>query len=113
LADTVVTRPRITVVNGGADRVYFYTVLNNPARVQVPVIGQVTRKPGRFAYHLSATIPPRLLVVAGVPIRFTALQVSAGRGTWLATTAPPAGIKIVTSFSDGTKITGFVWVQDI
>jgi hypothetical protein len=112
-ADTVVTRPRITVVNGGADRVYFYTVLNNPARVQVPVIGQITRLPGRFAYHLSATIPPRLLVVAGVPIRFTALQVSAGRGTWLATTAPPAGIKIVTSFSDGTKITGFVWVQDI
>jgi hypothetical protein len=112
-ADTVVTRPRITVVNGGADRVYFYTVLNNPARVQVPVVGQITRLAGRFAYHLSATIPPRLLVVAGVPIRFTALRVSAGRGTWLATTAPPAGIKIVTSFSDGTKITGFVWVQDI
>ena len=112
-ADTVVTRPRITVVNGGRDRVYFYTVLNNPARVQVPVIGQITRLPGRFAYHLSATIPPRLLVVAGVPIRFTALQVSAGRGTWLATTAPPAGIKIVTSFSDGTKITGLVWVQDV
>lgn len=112
-ADTVVTRPRITVVNGGADRVYFYTVLNNPARVQVPVIGQITRLRGRFAYHLSATIPPRLLVVAGVPIRFTALQVSAGRGTWLATTAPPAGIKVVTSFSDGTKITGFVWVQNI
>ena len=35
-ADTVVTRPQITVVNGGRDRVYFYTVLNNPARVQVP-----------------------------------------------------------------------------
>jgi hypothetical protein len=112
-ADTVVTRPRITVVNGGSDRVYFYTVLNNPARVQVPVIGQITRLPGRFAYHLSATIPPRLLVVAGVPIRFTALQVSAGRGTWLAITAPPSGIKIVTSFSDGTKITGMVGVQDI
>lgn len=112
-ADTVVTRPRITVVNGGKGRVYFYTVLNNPARVQVPVIGQVTRLRGMWAYHLSATIPPRLLVVAGVPIRFTALQVSAGRGTWLAVTAPPSGIKIVTSFSDGTKITGMVGVQDI
>ena len=112
-ADTVVTRPRITVVNGGRDRVYFYTVLNNPARVQVPVIGQITRLRGQFDYHLSATIPPRLLVVAGVPIRFTALQVSAGRGTWLAITAPPSGIKIVTSFSDGTKITGMVGVQDI
>ena len=41
-ADTVITRPKITVVNGGGDRVYFYTVLNNPARVQVPVIGYVT-----------------------------------------------------------------------
>jgi hypothetical protein len=112
-ADTVVTRPRITVVNGGGSRVYFYTVLNNPARVQVPVIGRVSRTRGRFAYHLSATVPPRLLVVAGVPIRFTALQVSAGRRTWLATTAPPAGIKIVTSFSDGTKTTGFFWVQDV
>src|ERR1700742_3498452 len=90
-ADTVVTRPRITVVNGGKDRVYFYTVLNNPARVQVPVIGRIAR----------------------LPIRFTALQVSAGRGTWLAITAPPSGIKIVTSFSDGTKITGMIGVQDI
>jgi hypothetical protein len=111
-ADTVVTRPRITVVNGGGSRVYFYTVLNNPARVQVPVIGQVSRTRGRFAYHLSATIPPRLRVVAGVPIKFTGLQVSAGRGMWLAITAPPAGIKLVTSFSDGTRITGLVWVQD-
>ena len=73
----------------------------------------VTRLRGMWAYHLSATIPSRLLVVAGVPIRFTALQVSAGRGTWLAVTAPPSGIKIVTSFSDGTKITGMVGVQNI
>jgi hypothetical protein len=111
-ADTVVTRPRITVVNGGGSRVYFYTVLNNPARVQVPVIGQITRSRGCFAYHLSATIPDRLRVVAGVPIKFTGLQVSAGRGTWLAITAPPAGIKLVTSFSDGTKIIGMVSVQN-
>lgn len=111
-ADTVVTRPRITVVNGGASRVYLYTVLNNPARVQVPMIGRVTRTRGRFAYHLTATIPDRLRVVAGVPIKFTGLQISAGRGRWLAITAPPAGIKIVTSFSDGTKITGLVWVQN-
>jgi hypothetical protein len=35
-ADTEITRPRITVVNGGATRVYFYTVLTNPARVRAP-----------------------------------------------------------------------------
>jgi hypothetical protein len=111
-ADTVVTRPRITVVNGGATRVYFYTVLNNPARVQIPVIGFVTRVRGAFAYHLSATIPPQLRVVAGVPIKFTGLQLSAGRGTWLSLTAPPSGIKLVTTFSDGTKISGMVLVHD-
>jgi hypothetical protein len=111
-ADTVVTRPRITVVNGGATRVYFYTVLNNPARVQIPVIGYVTRARGAFAYHLSATIPPQLRVVAGVPIKFTGLQLSAGRGTWLSVTAPPSGIKLVTTFSDGTKISGTVLVHD-
>jgi hypothetical protein len=111
-ADTVVTRPRITVVNGGATRVYFYTVLNNPARVQIPVIGYVTRVPGAFAYHLSATIPPQLRVVAGVPIKFTGLQLSAGRGTWLSVTAPPSGIKLVTTFSDRTKISGTVLVHD-
>jgi hypothetical protein len=66
-----------------------------------------------LGHGIGATIPPRLLVVAGVPIRFTALQVNAGRGTWLAITAPPSGIKIVTSFSDGTKITGMVGVQNI
>jgi hypothetical protein len=111
-ADTVVTRPRITVVNGGATRVYFYTVLNNPARVQIPVIGYITRVRGAFAYHLSATIPPQLRVVAGVPIKFTGLQLSAGRGTWLSLTAPPSGIKLVTTFSDGTKISGTVLVHD-
>jgi hypothetical protein len=111
-ADTVVTRPRITVVNGGGTRVYFYTVLNNPARVQVPVIGYVNRLRGTFAYHLSATIPPLLRVVAGVPIKFTGLQISAGHGTWLAVTAPPSGIKLVTTFSDGTKITGTVLVHN-
>jgi hypothetical protein len=112
-ADTVVTRPRITVVNGGATRVYFYTVLNNPARVQIPVIGYVTRVRGAFAYHLSATIPPQLRVVAGVPIKFTGLQLSAGRGTWLSVTGPPSGIKLVTTFSDGTKISGMVLVHDV
>jgi hypothetical protein len=112
-ADTVVTHPKITVVNGGASAVYFYTVLNNPARVQTPVIGHITRLRGRFAYHLSATIPPILRVVAGVPIKLTELQISAGRGTWLATTAPPAGIKIVTTFSTGARISSLALVSDV
>lgn len=111
-ADTVVTHPKITVVNGGGRAVYFFTVLNNPARVQTPVVGHITALRGRYAYHLSATIPQILRVVAGVPVKLTALNITAGRGTWLTTTAPPSGIKIVTTFSDGTRITGSVQVSD-
>lgn len=46
MADDVPTYPRITIVNGGAKRVYFYTVLTNPARVQTPVVGKITKQSG-------------------------------------------------------------------
>jgi hypothetical protein len=55
-ADTVITRPQITVVNGGPNAIYFYTALNNPARVQTAVVGNLARLRGNFAYHLSAAI---------------------------------------------------------
>ena len=112
-ADTVPTRPTITVVNGGARTVYFYTVLNNPAHVQVPVVGHITRAGGDFTYRLSATIPPNLQVVAGVPIKYSSLNITAGRGTWLSLTSPPAGLKVLTKFSDGTTISAMVWVQNV
>lgn len=111
-ADTTITRPRITVVNGGPKIVYFYTVLNNPARVQEPVIGHITRLRGNFAYHLTATIPENLRVVAGVPIKLTDLEITAGRRDWLATTNAPAGIKIQTTFDTGASVAYEVWVQD-
>jgi hypothetical protein len=111
-ADTVVTHPKITVVNGGASAVYFFTVLNNPARVQTPVVGHITPLRGQFAYHLSATIPQILRVVAGVPVKLTLLNISAGRGTWLTTTAPPSGVKIVSTFSNGVTITSSALVSD-
>jgi hypothetical protein len=91
-ADTVITHPQITVVNGGAHRVYFYTVLNNPARVQSPVIGNIHKIGGKYAYELDVSVPQVLQVVAGVPIELTSLNVVAGTGnTWLATTSCPGG----------------------
>ena len=90
-ADQVITHPQITVVNGGAHTVYFYTVLNNPARVQQPVIGRITRMSGKWAYSLSVSVPEDLQIVAGVPIELTSLNVSAGKSTWLATTACSGG----------------------
>lgn len=90
-ADTTRTRPSITVVNGGATHLWFYTVLNNPARVQEPVIGHITRMSGKWAYSLSVTVPNNLRIVAGVPIELTYLNVTAGSGAWLATTGCSGG----------------------
>ena len=111
-ADTSITHPKITVLNGGRSAIYFYTVLNNPARVQEPVIGHITPLTGDFAYHLSVTIPPNLQVVAGIPIKLTYLQITAGRSNWISTTAPLAGIKVITTFSSGAANSELVWVQD-
>jgi hypothetical protein len=110
-ADTTVTHPSITVINGGAHTVYFYTVLNNPARVQEPVVGHISRMGGKWAYALSVSVPQNLQVVAGVPIELTSLSVNAGRGTWLSTTGcGPGGrwpFSVTTSYLDpNTSATG-------
>lgn len=111
-ADTTITRPTITVVNGGANAVYLYTVLNNPARVQEAVVGHITRLAGRFAYHLSATIPQNLLLVAGVPIELSSITITAGRGSWLALTSPPAGVEAVTTYANGATTSFTLGVQN-
>ena len=111
-ADTTITRPKLTVVNGGPRVVYFYTVLNNPARVQEPVIGHIIRVHGQFAYHLTATIPENLRIVAGVPIKLTFLKITAGKGRWLELTSPPSGVKVSTTFDNGAHIGYQVVVQN-
>jgi hypothetical protein len=86
-ADTVTTKPQITIVNGGPRAICLYTVLNNPARVQACVPGTITKlSSGPWAYKLVLKVPPQLQVVAGVPIQIVDFTSSAGRGTWLATT---------------------------
>lgn len=90
-ADTVITHPQITVVNGGSKIIYFYTVLNNPARVQQPVVGRITKSSGKWAYSLSVSVPQDLQVVAGVPIELTFLKVTVGKGSYLATTRCSGG----------------------
>jgi hypothetical protein len=89
-ADTEITRPRITVVNGGAKRVYFYTVLTNPARVRAPVVGKIEQLgTGPWKYRLDYRVPVSLQVVAGVPITVTELDITAGKGDYLETTSCP------------------------
>ena len=109
-ADTTRTHPKITVVNGGKNIVYFYTVLNNPARVQEPVIGHVKKTSGKYAYSLSVSVPSNLQVVAGVPIELTSLSVNAGKGKWLETTGCSGGkwpFQLTTSYlNNNTGQTG-------
>jgi hypothetical protein len=104
-ADTTITHPQITVVNGGASRVYLYTILNNPARVQAPVPGVITKMSGQWAYKLVFTVPQVLQVVAGVPIQLTYIDIHAGRGDWLATTGcGPGGhwpFSLLTTYDTG------------
>jgi len=91
MADDVPTYPKVTIVNGGAKRVYFYTVMTNPARVQTPVVGKITKLSGQWSYRLEAEIPRSLQIVAGVPIVLHELTLSGGKGDWLATTyCPPS-----------------------
>ena len=90
-ADDVFTYPKITVVNGGRAKVFFYTVLTNPARVRMPVLGTLTKPGGRWSYKLHARIPRALQVVAGIPIVLRELHIRAGdpRKDWIATTSCP------------------------
>jgi hypothetical protein len=107
-ADDVPTHPRITVVNGGARKVFFYTVMNRPARVQSPVVGHITKLRGKWAYRLRARIPRVLQVVAGIPIVLEELTMSAGKRDWLATTSCPPSRRwpyhVETIFTTGETI---------
>jgi hypothetical protein len=102
---------RVTAIDGGATKMYLWTVLQNPARVAAAVVGDIIRLDGdpRWSYHLRLTIPSRLQVVAGVQTRLDPLRVSAGRGDWLATTSCPRDhlwrYRVAGTFSDGQVAT--------
>lgn len=107
-ADTTFSYPKITVVNGGPREVFFYTVLTNPARVQEPVPGIITKLSGRWSYKLHVLIPKNLQVVAGVPLVLQSLHIAAGGGNWLATTYCPPDRKwdwkALAAFDDGQRL---------
>jgi hypothetical protein len=107
-ADTVLTTPKITVVNGGKSKVFLYTQLTNPARVNAPVPGTITKQSGQWAYKLHLEVPQSLQVVAGVPIALRDLMITAGGKTyakdWLATTGCAGGswpFSVKTFFDNG------------
>jgi hypothetical protein len=93
-ADGVTSYPKITIVNGGASKFYFYAVLTSPARVReaMPVtVTKLTSGPWRYRWHF--TVPRRLQIVAGVPLRAEAFHGVFGREDWLASISCPADRK--------------------
>jgi hypothetical protein len=91
-ADTAPAPGQVTVVNGGAQRLYLYATIDHPVRVRAPIVGTITRQAAPWAYRLRLVVPRQLQVVAGIPIALRELEVDAGRGSWLTTTScPPSG----------------------
>jgi hypothetical protein len=96
-ADDVITRPKVTFVNGGAKNICAYTVLTNPARVRTCVPGKITKLSGnsKWGYRVVFRVPRSLQVVAGVPIALRELSWTVGGKPWakdlIATTSCPKG----------------------
>ena len=109
-ADTVLTRPKITVINGGAKEICLFTLLQYPARIQTCVAGRIRKLSGKWAYELTLTVPRILQVVAGVPIQLRDFAFSAGspKKDWLATTGCGGGrwpFEITAFYSTGGSAT--------
>jgi hypothetical protein len=108
-ADGTKTYPTLTVVNGGARKVYFYVVLTSPARVQEPIAASLTKlNSPRWSYRAHVAIPRNLQIVAGIPLRLDTFHAVVGRGDWIATTSCPRDHRwryhAETSYSSGQVV---------
>jgi hypothetical protein len=96
-ADTVITRPKVVFYNGGANWMYLYTTLFNPAFVQEPVPAKISKISGKWNYKVRITVPENLQIVAGVPIALRDFKYSVGgkkyAKDYITTTSCPSGNK--------------------
>lgn len=96
-ADTVITRPKIVFYNGGANWMYLYTTLFNPAFVQEPVPAKISKVSGKWNYKVRIVVPENLQIVAGVPIALRDFKYTLGgkkyAKEYIATTSCPKGNK--------------------
>ncbi|MET0604722.1 MAG: hypothetical protein ABW167_22270 [Baekduia sp.] len=82
--------PRVTVINGGRSKMYFWVVLDLPARVQTAVTGTLTKLSSpRWSYRLHADVPPILHVVSGIPIVVDSFHMTVREDDWIVTTHCP------------------------
>jgi hypothetical protein len=89
-ADTIITRPKIEIFNGGQTLALAYVTLYRPALVQdaIPVRIKLLRS-GKWKYRVSFRIPEVLQVVAGVPIAARSVKGWVGRGEIITSTSCP------------------------
>jgi RND superfamily putative drug exporter len=105
-ADTAPARGVVTVVNGGEDRVWLYTTLQNPVRIEDVIDGKIDDGGDNGGTRLEFSFPESLQTVGGVPIGLRELHLQAGHGQWLTTTSCPDDGRWPysgeASFADGT-----------
>lgn len=88
-ADTTKAKVKLTFVNGGANMIYAFTELTNPAVVQLPVPGKIQKQSGKWGYKVTFTVPEDLQVVAGTPISLIDLKAKITAKNYLFTTGCP------------------------
>jgi hypothetical protein len=89
-ADTVITRPKIEIFNGGSKLALAYVTLYHPALVREAIPVKIQELPrGKWKYKVSFRVPLSLQVVAGIPIAAGSLKLKVGRGNLIETTSCP------------------------
>lgn len=89
-ADTVITRPKIEIFNGGSKLAFAYVTLYHPALVREAIPVRIQELPrGKWKYKVSFKVPVSLQVVAGIPIAAGSLKIKVGRGNLIETTSCP------------------------
>ena len=89
-ADTVITRPKIEIFNGGSKLALAYVTLYHPALVREAIPVKIEELPrGKWKYKASLAVPRSLQVVAGIPIAARTVKIKVGRGNLIESTSCP------------------------
>lgn len=95
MADTVHARVDVVFVNGPGGHKFAYASLNNPARVRETIVINSPPPTGTWGHRETLSIPKTLQIVAGVPLRLTAVTMKIGGKSYakkyITSTSCPAG----------------------
>jgi hypothetical protein len=77
-ADQVDAAPDVVFVNGGANTLWAFTTLYNPAIVQEPIQLKIKKQRGKWAYKASFRVPKVLQIIGGVPVTLRSFNYKIG-----------------------------------